>query len=89
MYGFEVSDPHDPHIEFNEHTLESINEAFIPGRYLVDIFSFLEYIPGWIPGMSFKSKCIGWTKQVMTMRDMPFETARKSYVSICLVTAVI
>lgn len=89
LYGFEVNDSHNSHIEANEQTVESINEFFITGKYWVDVFPILAYIPEWMPGMSFKHKCARWTEQVMTMRTMPFETARKSFVSVESITAVV
>lgn len=81
MYGFEVKDTRDPHIELNEQSLESINETFVSGKYWVDFFPLLEYLPDWMPGMSFKRKCARWTEQVAAIKNMPYETARRSYVS--------
>lgn len=49
-YGIKVTSREDPYVKLVEETLIFAMEASVPGRYMADIFPFLKYVPGWVPG---------------------------------------
>ncbi|TFK24849.1 cytochrome P450, partial [Coprinopsis marcescibilis] len=53
-YGVEDSEDVKYYLKLLEEALAPIIRAAIPGRYLVDIFPFLKYVPRWLPGAGFK-----------------------------------
>ncbi|KIK60303.1 hypothetical protein GYMLUDRAFT_43600 [Collybiopsis luxurians FD-317 M1] len=55
-YGISVNGPHNRYLELAKEALRGAAEVAIPGTYIVDVFPFLKYLPGWFPGMSFQKK---------------------------------
>ncbi|KAF8661204.1 hypothetical protein AX16_001484 [Volvariella volvacea WC 439] len=53
-YGIQVQLKSDPIVELAERAMETVNQAFIPGRFLVDTFPWLKYIPSWVPFAEFQ-----------------------------------
>ncbi|KAI0754704.1 cytochrome P450 [Daedaleopsis nitida] len=72
-YGIQVGDEHDQYVIANEEALDGFTQAFVPGKFLVETFSSLRFIPSWFPGGGFKRIAAGWKKLTVKMRDMPFE----------------
>ena len=55
VYGFDVQDSRDTYIVQLEKAIEAA-EAFTPGRYLVEFFPFLRFVPAWVPGAGFQRR---------------------------------
>ncbi|KAI1794936.1 cytochrome P450 [Ganoderma leucocontextum] len=67
-YGVEVADTNDRYISLIEKVL-SVVVAFTPGRYLIETFPILQYIPEWVPGAGFQKDFREWrtaAKEVTT-----------------------
>ncbi|EKM74261.1 hypothetical protein AGABI1DRAFT_133449 [Agaricus bisporus var. burnettii JB137-S8] len=52
--------------------INSLNEAAIPGKYLVDFFPMMKYIPNWFPGAGWKRLARYWRDINSDMRLKPF-----------------
>ena len=52
MYGIHVQDVHDRYVGLSQEAVEVISITRVPGRYWVEYFPFLRYIPAWVPGSS-------------------------------------
>ncbi|KAK0486576.1 cytochrome P450 [Armillaria novae-zelandiae] len=76
-YGLEVLPENDPYIFAAEAGLCSLAKAAVPGAFLVDSVPLLKYIPDWFPGATFKRKAKKWRQYSKTMREMPFEAAKR------------
>ncbi|KIL64707.1 hypothetical protein M378DRAFT_178658 [Amanita muscaria Koide BX008] len=76
-YGLEVQPNDDPYIELEQCT-RYINEAAIPGAYLVDAVPILQYVPEWMPGAGFQTKIKRWRDLGQAMFDRPFRAAKTS-----------
>ncbi|KAK0452985.1 cytochrome P450 [Desarmillaria tabescens] len=76
-YGLEVLPENDPYILAAEAGLYSLAKAAVPGAFLVDSIPLLKYIPDWFPGATFKRKAKEWRQYSKTMREMPFEAAKR------------
>ncbi|KAK0234561.1 cytochrome P450 [Armillaria nabsnona] len=75
-YGLEVLPENDPYILAAEAGLCSLAKAAAPGAFLVDSIPLLKYIPG----ATFKRKAKEWRQYSKTMREMPFEAAKRRIV---------
>lgn len=77
-YGFENN---EPLIHLAETLVQELAEAAVPGRFLVNHFPLLRYVPSWFPGAGFQKHF----KQVAQMNyDVlfpPFEEAKRDVVS--------
>ncbi|KAJ7454160.1 cytochrome P450, partial [Mycena latifolia] len=77
-YGIHVLPSNDPYITVARTTIETAAVATVPGRFLVNSFPSLKYVPSWFPGAGFKRQTKEWRKAVRAMHDLPFaETKRQ------------
>ncbi|KAJ7460263.1 cytochrome P450 [Mycena latifolia] len=77
-YGIHVLPSNDPHITAAHTAVDTVALATMPGRFLVNSFPSLKYVPSWFPGARFKRQAKEWSKTVHAMRDLPFaETKRQ------------
>ena len=60
-----------------EEAMVAIAELFIPGAFLVDIFSILKYVPEWFPGAKFQRKAAVMRKHAAIMRNTTFAATEK------------
>lgn len=73
MYDIDTELRQDPFVVTAEEALEKMAFAAQPGRFMVDFFPVLRYVPEWFPGAGFKRLARKWKKTVHQMRDEPFE----------------
>ncbi|KAI8994065.1 cytochrome P450 [Trametes punicea] len=71
-YGIEITDGSDEYLIMAEQALDTFNAAFIPGKYLVETFPILRFLPSWLPGAKFKREGKAWTPIVHRLRDVPW-----------------
>ncbi|KAF7329522.1 hypothetical protein MKEN_00214700 [Mycena kentingensis (nom. inval.)] len=76
-YGIKVSSAEDSYILMAERAMHGLSEAGVPGRFLVDTFPVLKYMPEWMPGAGFKCKAAEWRSATLGIRDVPFDETRK------------
>ncbi|THU77011.1 cytochrome P450, partial [Dendrothele bispora CBS 962.96] len=79
-YGITARPSSDPFIQAAEVALKSVTEAARPGAFLVDQFPWLQYIPAWFPGASFKKKAREWRMYKDRMTNGPFDVVMKEIV---------
>lgn len=53
-YGYELKNEDDYYVSLVQQSISLGNEAFKPGRWLVDSFPLLRYVPSWFPAAGFK-----------------------------------
>ncbi|KAJ7032293.1 cytochrome P450 [Mycena alexandri] len=76
-YGIKVLPVDDPYIALAERAVQSAAEASIPGRFMVDAFPLMKYIPEWFPGAKFKRKAKQWRKFAQDLQDVPFAEVQR------------
>ncbi|THU81799.1 cytochrome P450 [Dendrothele bispora CBS 962.96] len=79
-YGINAKPSLDPFIQAAEVALNSVTESARPGAFLVDQFPWLQYIPAWFPGASFKRKAREWRMYRERMANGPFNVVMKQIV---------
>ncbi|KAK0185483.1 cytochrome P450 [Armillaria mellea] len=72
-YGYEVEEDGDALVAVVDRAMAEFSEVTVPGAFLVDQMPFLRFLPGWIPGMAFKSKARQWAKDLDDMVNLPYE----------------
>ena len=88
VYGIDVDECDDKYLHTAEEAIAGFSLAFMPGRYLVETFPSMRYIPRWFPGAKFKQEAAEWRPAILSMRNKPYEDAVKAIVSISLTLAV-
>ena len=56
-YGFDDKEKNKELIHDAETLMSAFAGAALPGRYLVNNFPFLRYVPSWFPGAGWKRFC--------------------------------
>ena len=80
-YGFDDIRQNESLVYDAEKLVLELFEALIPGRYLVDYFPILRYVPSWVPGAGFKKKFRDMANMNFKLRFTPFEEAKRDRVS--------
>ncbi|KAJ7722333.1 cytochrome P450 [Mycena metata] len=75
-YGIKVLPVDDPYIMMAEEGVKAA-EATIAGRFLVDTFPILRFMPEWFPGAGFKRQAEEWRKIGHAMRDGAFDEVKR------------
>ncbi|TBU40261.1 cytochrome P450 [Dichomitus squalens] len=78
LYGVDVADRDDRYIALIEKVL-SVVVAFTPGKYFVDVFPILQYVPKWIPGAGFQQDFETWRTAALEVKTMLFREATERY----------
>ncbi|KXN93171.1 O-methylsterigmatocystin oxidoreductase [Leucoagaricus sp. SymC.cos] len=89
-YGIEVKPKDDPFVKLAVEVTRSLIDVMVPGKFLVDSLPYLEHIPDWTPGASFKRETKEFKKLTDRLRDEPFQAAvdamNKGVAQPCLVS---
>ncbi|EJD35338.1 cytochrome P450 [Auricularia subglabra TFB-10046 SS5] len=64
-YGYELKNEEDYYISLVQQSISLGNEAFKPGRWLVDSFPLLRHVPSWFPAAGFKK----WAAEARSKLD--------------------
>ena len=75
VYGLDTSGSGDKYVRLAEEAISHFNEVFEPGRYLVNTFPWLRFVPTWFPGANFQRRFASLRPTVRAMRDVPWEAA--------------
>ncbi|KAI0774724.1 CyP450 monooxygenase [Trametes elegans] len=93
VYGLDVADDDDKYLNIARKAMDIFIEFVVPGRYLVESLHFLKHVPSWFPGAGFKRKAKAWRKDVLALRDVPFdavvENIAKRAAQPCIVTSLL
>ncbi|KAJ7119924.1 cytochrome P450 [Mycena crocata] len=77
-YGINVQPTNDPFVALAHSAVDKLAQACLPGKYLVDTFPILKYVPAWIPGAGFRRNAMDWLKLAQAMEHLPLaETKRQ------------
>ncbi|KAJ7189263.1 cytochrome P450 [Mycena filopes] len=80
-YGINPLPVDDPYIALAERGVASGTDSIIPGKFLVDTFPLLKYVPDWFPGAGFKRQAKAWRKIAEDFRDVPFDEVKHQVAS--------
>ncbi|CAE6444816.1 unnamed protein product [Rhizoctonia solani] len=77
VYGYEVTSANDSLVKVVEDAVEGFSQAVIVSNYFVNTAPWLQYIPEWFPGASWKAKANAWRHQKDLMLHVPYEWTKK------------
>ncbi|KAG8739604.1 hypothetical protein FRC12_016266 [Ceratobasidium sp. 428] len=80
-YGHEVKSPNDRFVQNAEEIMQAFSDALRPGRWLVDVFPVLRYIPAWFPLAPFRRQIRAWQRLGRAYRNEPFDFVEKQILS--------
>ena len=72
-YGIDASEDDDEYMAAVDAALEGPVQGLVPGKFLVQYFPFLRYIPAWIPGATSQKLWAKWQAAAKKLKDTPFE----------------
>ncbi|EJD46096.1 cytochrome P450 [Auricularia subglabra TFB-10046 SS5] len=70
-YGYTVKEE-DPFVSIIEDGFRVSSIGATPGKWLVDVFPILRFIPSWVPGAGFQHKGKEWKALLDRMIEAPF-----------------
>ncbi|KAG8688170.1 hypothetical protein FRC09_013074, partial [Ceratobasidium sp. 395] len=76
-YGHKVESPDDRFVQNAEEVMGAFSDALRPGKWVVDIFPPLRYVPAWFPFATFRRQIATWQRLGYSYRDEPFEFVEK------------
>ncbi len=71
-YGIDIEKETTPYMAIAAETMATFAAVFVPGKYLVETFPILRFLPSWLPGARFKREGKEWTQIVRRLRDTPW-----------------
>ncbi|KAF8314415.1 cytochrome P450 [Clavulina sp. PMI_390] len=71
-YGMKVDSLEDDYVAVTDASSRDIIESFTPGRYLVDVMPFLNYLPSWFPGAGWKRFGLGVRNRLDKLAYEPY-----------------
>lgn len=81
-YGFDDIQQNESLIHIAEKFILELTETLIPGRYLVNYFPILRYVPSWLPGAGFKKHFRSMGEMSYQTLHTPFQEAMHDAVSV-------
>jgi hypothetical protein len=81
-YGIKVQESDDPYISLSEEALKRLDEASMPGTFLVDFLPILKYVPSWFPGAGFQKKAARSREVNRSMIEKPFRYVKEQLVRV-------
>lgn len=80
VYGKAVEHMNDGYVTTAQKAVEGISQTHLPGKFWVDYFPFLRYLPSWAPGTRFQKVAKYYRRFVEDMRDVPFDLTKDDMV---------
>jgi len=76
-YGWTVKDNDDYFVKLINDVFRLSSAAQGPGKYLVDVFPWLRFVPAWMPGAGFKRKAAYLRQTMARVERIPFQWAKE------------
>lgn len=80
VYGIKVKDLDADYVVIAREAMEGVGVAGTPGKFWVEFFPFLRFIPSWFPGAGFKRFAEYYSPFVQEMVRRPFQIVKSSLV---------
>ncbi|EAU82679.2 OrdA protein [Coprinopsis cinerea okayama7 len=72
-YGFQIGGRDDTFESILEETFKVSVELGTPGKYLIESYPWLRFVPAWFPGAGFKRYALGVKEKLDHMNSIPFQ----------------
>ncbi|KAK7061237.1 O-methylsterigmatocystin oxidoreductase [Favolaschia claudopus] len=78
IYDYDVKSMKDRYVDLQQEAMQRLSEAAIPGRFMVNIFPWLKYVPAWFPGAGFQYYFRDTRRLLNEMKAEPFEYVKEN-----------
>ena len=85
-YGLDARGSDVKYIDIAEEAMDTFNITFQPGRYLVQTFPSLAFVPAWFPGAQWKRDFVRRFASARRIVEVPWAAAMHDRVRICVRT---
>ncbi|KIJ29061.1 hypothetical protein M422DRAFT_37092 [Sphaerobolus stellatus SS14] len=79
-YGLRLQPTEDPYVTLAEKMTRLVGEGMEP-KFLVNVLSFMKYIPEWMPGAGFQKLAADARKTTQELLDTPLEATKREIAS--------
>ena len=76
MYDIDVTDLDDEYVLLAQTALEGLSITTVPGRFWVELFPFIRYLPSWFPWTYSRRTAEHYKPAVEALRDKPFDAIK-------------
>ncbi|QRW03318.1 cytochrome P450 family protein [Ceratobasidium sp. AG-Ba] len=73
VYGYKVDSADDRFVQAAEEVMAVFADVLSPGRWMVEVFPLLRYLPAWFPFTIIKRKIRVWQKSIDTYENDTFD----------------
>ncbi|KAJ1307049.1 hypothetical protein OPQ81_008028 [Rhizoctonia solani] len=73
VYGYKVDSPDDRLVQAMEQVMAIFSDIVAPGRWMIEVFPLLRYLPKWFPGAMFHRAAASWVPILQEAEDETFE----------------
>ncbi|KAI0365185.1 CyP450 monooxygenase [Pilatotrama ljubarskyi] len=76
-YGIQISEKDDRFVNMLHTSHDLIEAIVVPGKYLVEVVPVLQYLPSWIPGLSFRRDSQALREEVRSTMRVLYEEGKR------------
>ncbi|OCH85805.1 cytochrome P450 [Obba rivulosa] len=76
-HGYHVKEDNDLVVQTVNQVMEDFSEAFLPGRFAVDLLPSLQYIPAWFPGTGWKTLVAQYKRNITLFHELSYRYVKK------------
>lgn len=76
----DINDLQDEYVQLASTVVQALAVVSTPGKYMVEFFPILQYIPSWIPGAHFQRYAEDLRTSILKMRNVAFDNVKKNMV---------
>ncbi|KAH7327627.1 cytochrome P450 [Rhizoctonia solani] len=73
VYGYKVNSPDDRLVQAAEQAMAIFSDVMAPGRWMIEVFPLLRYVPKWFPGVTFHKAVASWQPILQAAEEETFE----------------
>lgn len=84
-YGIQIAEKDDKYVKMAEDGIAAFSNLLVPGKYLVEQFPVLRFLPKWMPGARFLCDAADATTVVHGVRDVPWSRTLEAMVRLVFV----
>ena len=83
MYGTHIQDMGDEYVRLSQKAMEGLSIVRVPGRFWIEHFPLLQYVPSWFPGATARRIGDLYRPVVSATRNELYEKIEQEVVSTC------
>ncbi|KAI0372695.1 cytochrome P450 [Pilatotrama ljubarskyi] len=78
VYGLDATQGEKKYYQQVEELASISSDISTPGRHVVEAFPSMQRLPSWFPGTGFRKLAADWRKEIATIRDYLYDSAKEA-----------